>query len=343
MIFLFFLTYDSLALCKPSRYKSSKISDLYHRQSRAQNALDTVYTSPAAYEGTVKPCETWGWNEAEMRLNVTYHDEVVGETGRNNGIKWNGRITPTMWQVPTRIKKTSYTEPLTQHDITVANCLYSKRLLIPNLSRTEQMSDRRIKFLFALPQFGWRSELLSFRFSFLPFFFHWLESLSRGGFLCDQDETMWGSACQCQCQCWYSHILTLDKRAAKLWWLPSVNAFSLCYFLGYIISGSCFLLLWLTVITSHFFSKSFIMVNVTTTPAATASAAAAAELKAAKVAAKALRQVKNEDTAKYFAVGMTGIMGLFIIFRWTKFFYKRYGSKQESSSKVLRLPIALTR
>jgi hypothetical protein len=85
------------------------------------------------------------------------------------------------------------------------------------------------------------------------------------------------------------------------------------------------------------------MVNVTTTPAATASAAAAAKLKAAKAAAKALRQVKNEDTAKYFAVGMAGIMGLFIIFRWTKFFYKRYGSKQESSSKVLRLPIALTR
>jgi hypothetical protein len=93
---------------------------------------------------------------------------------------------------------------------------------------------------------------------------------------------------------------------------------------------------WLMVITSHFSSKLFIMANVTTTPAATA------KLKAAKVAAKALRQVKNEDTAKYFAVGMTGIMALFIIFHWTRFFYKRYGSKQESSSKVLELPIALT-
>jgi hypothetical protein len=85
------------------------------------------------------------------------------------------------------------------------------------------------------------------------------------------------------------------------------------------------------------------MANVTTTPAATASAAAAAELKAAKVAAKALRQVKNEDTAKYFAVGMTGIMALFIIFHWTRLFYKRYGSKQGRNSKVLGLPIAFTR
>jgi hypothetical protein len=110
-----------------------------------------------------------------------------------------------------------------------------------------------------------------------------------------------------------------------------------------LLAAASFPLLWLAVITSHFYSKSFIMANVTTTPAATASAAAAAKLKAAKVAAKALRQVKNEETAKYFAVGMTGIMALFIILRWTRFFYKRYGSKQDSSSKVLGLPIAFTR
>jgi hypothetical protein len=88
------------------------------------------------------------------------------------------------------------------------------------------------------------------------------------------------------------------------------------------------------------------MANVTTTPTATAasaSAAAAAKLKAAKVAAKALRQVENEYTAKYFAVGMVGIMALFTIFHWTRFFYKRYGSKQGGNSKVLALPIAFTR
>jgi hypothetical protein len=92
------------------------------------------------------------------------------------------------------------------------------------------------------------------------------------------------------------------------------------------------------------------MANATTTPAgsvsaaAAASASAAAKLKAAKVAAKALRQVKNEDTAKYFAVGMVGIMALFTIFRWTRFFYnKRYGPKGSSGSKVLEHLIAFTR
>jgi len=87
------------------------------------------------------------------------------------------------------------------------------------------------------------------------------------------------------------------------------------------------------------------MANVTTTPAGSvsAAAAAAAKLKAAKVAAKALRQVKNEDTAKYFAVGMVGIMALFTIFRWTRFFYnKRCGSKGSSDSTVLKPLIAFT-
>jgi hypothetical protein len=43
IIFFFLSISDSLALCNPSRNKSSKISDLYHRQNRAQNTLDTVY------------------------------------------------------------------------------------------------------------------------------------------------------------------------------------------------------------------------------------------------------------------------------------------------------------
>lgn len=85
------------------------------------------------------------------------------------------------------------------------------------------------------------------------------------------------------------------------------------------------------------------MPNVTTTPAAAASAAAAAKVKAAKAAAKALRQVNNQNTAKYFAVGMAGIMALFILFHWTRFFFKRYGSKQASNSKALGLPLAFTR
>ncbi len=87
------------------------------------------------------------------------------------------------------------------------------------------------------------------------------------------------------------------------------------------------------------------MANVTTSPAGSDSAAvAAAKLKAAKVAAKALRQAKNEDTAKYLAVGMVGIMALFTMFRWTRFFYnRRCVSKGRSDSKVLEPLIAFTR
>ena len=104
-------------------------------------------------------------------------------------------------------------------------------------------------------------------------------------------------------------------------------------------------LVHLDYFSSLFCSKSFIMANITSTPAGSGSAAAAAaKLKAAKVAAKALRQVKNEDTTKYFAVGMVGIMALFTIFRWARFFYnKRYISKGRSNSKVLGHLIAFTR
>lgn len=90
------------------------------------------------------------------------------------------------------------------------------------------------------------------------------------------------------------------------------------------------------------------MANVTTTPAGSgsAAAAAAAQLKAARVAAKALRQVKNEDTAKYFAVGMVGIMALFMINHWMRFLYtynKSYVSNGSNDSKVLGYLVAPTR
>jgi hypothetical protein len=98
--------------------------------------------------------------------------------------------------------------------------------------------------------------------------------------------------------------------------------------------------------TFQFYSKLFIMANGTATPAGPASAAAAAaaaKLKAAKLAAKALRNANNEDTAKYFAAGMVGIMAFFTVFHWIRFCNKRYSSKGSSNSKVLGWPIAFTR
>lgn len=86
----------------------------------------------------------------------------------------------------------------------------------------------------------------------------------------------------------------------------------------------------------------FTMANGTATnPAAAASASAAAAAKKLKAAAKLLRYSNNEDVTKYFSAGICGIILLFTILHWTRFFYKRARSKQ--SSKILGLPIAFTR
>ncbi|KAA6414090.1 MAG: hypothetical protein FRX48_02452 [Lasallia pustulata] len=45
-------------------------------------------------------------------------------------------------------------------------------------------------------------------------------------------------------------------------------------------------------------------------------------------ALKARRQLLNVRTAKYFAVAIAALMGLFIIYHWTWFFYHRYGPKE---------------
>jgi hypothetical protein len=76
------------------------------------------------------------------------------------------------------------------------------------------------------------------------------------------------------------------------------------------------------------------MANGTTTPAAQASAAAAAKAKALKAAQKALRYSNNLDVAKYFAVGMAGIMALFIISHWTRFAYNKSHGPKRGDSKV---------
>jgi len=76
---------------------------------------------------------------------------------------------------------------------------------------------------------------------------------------------------------------------------------------------------------------------------ANASSNAAAAVKAKTAAAKVLRQKNNENTAKFLALGVAGIMILFVIFHWTHIFYNRYGTRQTRSSSVLRFPTAVTR
>jgi hypothetical protein len=73
---------------------------------------------------------------------------------------------------------------------------------------------------------------------------------------------------------------------------------------------------------------------------ATEDAAKAAKAKVAL--AKLIRQRNNENTAKSFAAGMVGMMILFMIFHWTRFVYKRYGSKSRSIA-LLRMPVGISR
>ena len=73
---------------------------------------------------------------------------------------------------------------------------------------------------------------------------------------------------------------------------------------------------------------------------ATEIAAKAAKTKA--TLAKVLRQKNNENTAKFFASGMVGMMMLFMIFHWTRFILKKYESKKGKPT-TLKTPVAITR
>ena len=73
---------------------------------------------------------------------------------------------------------------------------------------------------------------------------------------------------------------------------------------------------------------------------ATETAAKAAKAQAAL--AKALRQKNNENTAKFFAAGMTGMMVLFMIFHLTRAIFKRTKSERGRSTLSMVL-VAVTR
>ena len=70
-----------------------------------------------------------------------------------------------------------------------------------------------------------------------------------------------------------------------------------------------------------------------TTTAAAAAATSALELR---------RQLLNVRTAKYFAVAMAALMGLFNIYHWTRFFYHRYAPK-EVKGRVTRTVVGWQR
>ena len=75
---------------------------------------------------------------------------------------------------------------------------------------------------------------------------------------------------------------------------------------------------------------------------ANATQAAANTAKAKAALAKVLRQKNNENAAKFFAAGMVGMIFLFMIFHGTRYFVKKYESKN-GTIPALRGPVAITR
>lgn len=73
----------------------------------------------------------------------------------------------------------------------------------------------------------------------------------------------------------------------------------------------------------------------------TDNAVARAAVTAAKAKAgqsKAVRQINNENTAKFFAAGMCGMIFLFILFHWSRLIFKRYGTQRRKVSRFLDVP-----
>ncbi|KAL3417212.1 ferric reductase like transmembrane component [Phlyctema vagabunda] len=73
---------------------------------------------------------------------------------------------------------------------------------------------------------------------------------------------------------------------------------------------------------------------------ADATAQAAAKKKAL---AKKLRLINNVNSTKYFAAGMAALVTLFIVFHWTRYFYKKIESRKVVNNKLLKVPLAITR
>lgn len=74
-----------------------------------------------------------------------------------------------------------------------------------------------------------------------------------------------------------------------------------------------------------------------------ATAAAAKADKVAKAKAKVLRQRNNENSTKFFAAAMVGIMVIFILFHWTRIAFKTYERRRSGKATFLKFPVRITR
>ena len=72
------------------------------------------------------------------------------------------------------------------------------------------------------------------------------------------------------------------------------------------------------------------------------AATAAVNAKAAAALVKVLRQKNNENTAKFFAAGMAGILLISCISHWTRVAFKHHEVKVGQVG-VLKTPVAISR
>lgn len=83
--------------------------------------------------------------------------------------------------------------------------------------------------------------------------------------------------------------------------------------------------------------------NTNPAPGRNATSGAGAAAKAKQYAAMAKAQSLNEDTAKYFAAGVLGMVLIFTIAHWSRFMYSRYASKGVKNSGLMRLQVSVAR
>jgi cyanate permease len=74
-----------------------------------------------------------------------------------------------------------------------------------------------------------------------------------------------------------------------------------------------------------------------------AAATAAVNAKAAAALVKVLRQKNNENTAKFFAAGIAGIILISWILHWTRVAFKHHEVKVGQEVGVLKSPVAISR
>jgi len=80
-----------------------------------------------------------------------------------------------------------------------------------------------------------------------------------------------------------------------------------------------------------------------TSPRNMANNTAAADAKAKTALAKALRQVNNENSAKFFAAGMAGMIFLFTVFHWSRFALRHYELRRARRVSLLKIPVRVSR